>query len=478
MTARRRSEGSHIVHGSRWMTGVALLALVAAACSNASSAKPAAQPASGSVTTFGGTNFTKNVPVKAPGVSATEIHVGSIVSITNPVGGDYRLMNDGIKAYFDVVNGRGGVWGRKLKLTSERDDQTVNNLNQAVALLAQDNVYAAFVGAQLFSGAPKLAQAGIPTFGWNVNAEWAGPLNFFPNVAPYCFTGCTPLQHLLPWVISQVHAHKIAFLGYNIPASSDAVDAAANAVQQFGDKIGAQVVYKDTSLQFGQTDYSAPIAQMKDKGVDFLFTSVDQNANYSIAKEMRLQGILGKVTVFYPDLYNRDFVQKNADLFEGAILDVPILAVEHAPPPPALQEYLDDAHAHGMKITQMTEQGWAAARQFVAALKAAGPNFTWANLISAWNQQTWFTNDGLVWPIDWTRQHADPSASVANRSHFECGNLVRVHDGAFVGVWDDGGAKPWVCFDGQKPNVWQTPVNVSFAGKQFQLADVQPQSTP
>ena len=30
---------------------------------------------------------------------------------------------------------------------------------------------------------------------------------------------------------------------------------------------------------------------------------------------------------------------------------------------------------------------------------------------------------------------------------------------------DDGGAKPWVCFDGTLPErVWRDPVNVSFAG--------------
>ena len=134
-----------------------------------------------------------------------------------------------------------------------------------------------------------------------------------------------------------------------------------------------------------------------------------------------------------------------------------------------MQEYLAYANAHGMKITELTEEGWMAARQFVDALKAAGPNFTWANLTNAWNQQTWYSNGGLGIPIDWTRQHNDPASGVANVSQFECENFVRIHDGTFVGIYDAGGAKPWVCFNGQQPDQWQTPVNVSFAGEPFNI---------
>ncbi len=84
-------------------------ALTLSACANASSNKTTTDTtAGGTVTTFTGTDYTKNVPVKAPGVTATEIHVGSITSKTNPLGAENGLLNDGIKAYFDVVNARAG----------------------------------------------------------------------------------------------------------------------------------------------------------------------------------------------------------------------------------------------------------------------------------------------------------------------------------------------------------------------------------
>jgi ABC-type branched-subunit amino acid transport system substrate-binding protein len=466
--------GHRISRRARVLCSLAALALVMAACGNSGDDTASDTTGKPTGTTFTGTDYSEHRTVDAPGVTDKEIHVGSVVSITNPTGGDYGRLNDGIDAYFATINDKGGVWGRTLKLTSKRDDNTGNNANQVNALLAQDNVYAAFIAVQLFTGANALADAGIPTFGWNINAEWAGPKNFYPNVAPICFKNCAALGRLLPWVVQQSKAHKVALIGYNVPQSSDAVKGSAQSFTQFGKDVDAQVVYQDTSLAFGNVDWSAQVAQMKSKGVDFLSTALDFNGDLGLAKEMKKQGILDKVTFMHPNLYNPEFAKQNAANLEGGIVSVGMLATQHSPAPPALREYLDYAKSHSnFVVTEMTEQGWLAARQFVEALKAAGPNFTWANLINAWNQQTRFSNGGLIPPIDWTKQHADPSTNPDSRSQFECANYVKIHNGEFEGIFDDGGAKPWVCFDGTKRNVWQDPVNVSFAGKPFDMADVE-----
>src|SRR5260370_42407895 len=63
--------------------------------------------------------------VDQPGVTDTEIGVGGGVSKTNPLGGAYASAFDGVKAYFNMVNSakEKGIYGRTLRLTSERDDQ-------------------------------------------------------------------------------------------------------------------------------------------------------------------------------------------------------------------------------------------------------------------------------------------------------------------------------------------------------------------
>jgi ABC-type branched-subunit amino acid transport system substrate-binding protein len=57
------------------------------------------------------------------GVTATEIRVGGVGGYsTNPVGLPYQDINDGVNAYFAMINSQGGVNGRQLKLVKIRDD--------------------------------------------------------------------------------------------------------------------------------------------------------------------------------------------------------------------------------------------------------------------------------------------------------------------------------------------------------------------
>jgi branched-chain amino acid transport system substrate-binding protein len=473
MTSRKPSRSFVVV------AAVSVLTLLAAACSNADSSGKDTAPTNApgvTVTTFKGTDFTKNIPVKAPGVSGTEIHVASVTSKTSPLGGQEAELNNGIKAYFGFVNAQGGIYGRKLKLTHERDDQLGNNTSEVEGLLAQDNAYAAFIASDLFTGATKLAKAGIPTFGWNINAEWAGPKNFFPNVAPICLDGCPLLPHVVPTLVKDAGAHKVAILGYNVPQAAGCVKGNTDSLAKFGSEAGATLAYSDASLTFGQLDFSAQVGQMKDKGVDFLITCMDFNADYAVAKEMARQGIRNKVAFYHANMYNQEFVRKNAALLEGDIVLAQITAVEQKPTIPAIQEYLDYTSANNVKVSEMTMQGWIAARQLVDALKATGPNFTWANLISAWNQQTSYSAGGWIIPIDWTRQHTAPKEGDQFRSEFECANFLKVKNGGFVPYLAQPG-KPWVCWDGHKLDQWQEPVNVAFDGGPFHLADAKTGAT-
>jgi branched-chain amino acid transport system substrate-binding protein len=461
-----------IDHRGRVLAAVLTLLLVGAACGNSGDdAKTTPTTGGGSPTTGTASgDYTKKVPVDAPGVTDSAIRVGSITSKTNPLGGNYGDLNLGIKAYFDTVNADGGLYGRELKLVKERDDAVGNNTTEAEAMLDQDNVYAVFEAVLLFTGASRLEQAGIPTFGWNINAEWTGPKNFFPNNGALCFT-CA--GHAVPWVAREEKRHRVGILGYNVPQSRDCAVGVKNSFKEYGDAVDAQIVFDDESLSFGQTDFSAQVSQMKAKGVDFLTTCMDYNGDFGVAKEMKKQGILDQVTFSHPNMYDHEFVKKNAANLEGGIVLAQFTAFEHRPLLPAQKEFFDYAEAHGVKVNELSAHGWIAAKQFVDALKATGPNFTWKNLIDTWNKQTFYSADGWIQPIDWTKQHRDPLNDESARSQFECGNYLRIRNGKFESIYGEPG-KPWVCFDGRKPvGEWQEPVKLGFQGEPFDIADVQ-----
>ena len=177
-------------------------------------------------------------PVDQPGVTETEINVGGVVSKTNPLGGDYASAFDGVQAYFDMVNASKdkGIYGRKLNLSSKRDDQLGMNRQEVQGLISEDNVFAVLpVAVLLFTGADLLGQSGIPTFGWNINAEWgseqaAGPPNLFGEKGSFlCFT-CPSAA--LPWLAQKLKAKKVGLLAYKVPQSADCAEGSAGDVRQ------------------------------------------------------------------------------------------------------------------------------------------------------------------------------------------------------------------------------------------------------
>src|SRR5262245_45623435 len=102
------------VRGSRRLlvVAVSLVAIVAVACGNES----------GSKSSGGSGDSGSNQTVDQPGVTKDAINVGGVSSTTNALNAPYGDIFKGVKAYFAMVNSKGGIYGRKLEVTSERDD--------------------------------------------------------------------------------------------------------------------------------------------------------------------------------------------------------------------------------------------------------------------------------------------------------------------------------------------------------------------
>src|ERR1700694_1188069 len=92
---------------SRLLLLLSVPALALAACSNSS----------GGNTTAGETD----------GITANQITVGGIAAATGPLADQYSPLFQTVQSYFDQVNAKGGVFGRKLVLpaSNQLDDQTV-----------------------------------------------------------------------------------------------------------------------------------------------------------------------------------------------------------------------------------------------------------------------------------------------------------------------------------------------------------------
>ena len=377
-------------------------------------------------------------PVDQPGVSQTEIRVGGVAAETNNLVGDtFGSTFDGVKAYFNMVNASKdkGIYGRKLTLAEERDDGFGNNRQEVQALLDQ-NVFAALpMATVLFTGSELLVQQGVPTFGWNINAQWgseqgAGPPNFFGEKGSFlCFT--CPSQGL-PWLAQRLKAKRVALLAYSVEQSADCAEGVEASFQKYP---SANLEVVDTSLAFGVSDVSGPVSEIVDKDVDLVTTCMDQNGVLTVARELRKQG--SDAIMYLPQGYTHSFIEENARFLQGSYTITFFTPLEVKDKPKGLRDFEKWMKRGGFEQNEHSIAGWINADLFYQGLKAAGPEFTRQKVIDAINSMTDYKAGGLLPGINWQTAHSQEPAE-------GCLVYSKINNGKFVPSFGSGG-KPFVC---------------------------------
>jgi ABC-type branched-subunit amino acid transport system substrate-binding protein len=385
-------------------------------------------------------DVTLKVPSEEPGVTDTEIKVGGVTSETNPLGGNYGDAYDGVEAYFAMVNDGGGIYGRDLVLTSRHDDQVANNQTEVQALLEEDIFAVLPVATLLFTGGVDLAEAGIPTFGWNINPEWAEGPNLFGEKGSYlCFT-CG--GSLWPWVAQQLDRTKVGILAYGI--SEQSKGCAEGWRTSFETYPSAEVVFFDDTLAYGVPDVSGEVAEMKDQGVDLILTCMDQNGVVTVAREANRQD-LGAIQ-FLSNAYDDRFVAEFGDLFEGSVVGSQFWPFEEETDvPEGMTNYQEWMASTGGTVNEISMAGWLSADLFVEGLKAAGPEFTQPGVVEAINQMTDWDANGLNAGFDWTIAHKEEQPD-------DCFSVLAIEDGTFVPAFTPPGT-PFACSENGAPEL-------------------------
>lgn len=435
---------------------LAILALVAGACSNASDDGGEAGGDNGGTTATGddGGPLTyeqvlelptdENLPSTEPGVTDDTIRVGGVASVTNPIGGKEGEAFEGVHAYFEYLNDQGGIYGRNLELVAEEDDNTgFENTQDIQNLLTQDLFAVAPVATLDFSGAQLLVDAGMPTFGWNINEEYALGDNLFGMRGYLCFT--CPTQ-LLPWLAQELEADTVGVLAYDVPQSATCAEGIQNSFDTFPT---AEIGFLDASLPYGIPDLSAQVRDMKAAGVDLVATCMDFNGATTIQQEMRRQEL--DAVQYSPNAYDYDFLEENGELFDGAYVLTQFWPFEAEDPPAALDTYLEWMDRTGGTVGELSISGWISADMLVTGLQAAGPEFTQQGVVDGLNQLTDYTAQGLIPGLDWTVEHTADAPRA-------CSALLQIDGdaGEFVPVFGEPG-RPFICFDTSATEVPEQP---------------------
>jgi branched-chain amino acid transport system substrate-binding protein len=204
-----------------------------------------------------------------PGVSATSVLLGGTVPLSGEAAA-FGSVGPGAKAYFDYVNAKGGVNGRKIAYTYY-DDQYNPALTVQLTrkLVEQDGVFAIFnaVGTannlatrdylnaakvpQLFAGDGSEALGSSP-------ARYPWTMGFLPS---YRGEGATYGRDL----VRLRRAARIAVLLENTELGKDMTRGLSRAIAGKGPRIVASEAYEYTAA-----DVSSQVARLKSSGADTL----------------------------------------------------------------------------------------------------------------------------------------------------------------------------------------------------------------
>lgn len=341
----------------------------------------------------GGKVCPAGAPSHDPGVSASEIDVGNVSTLTGPIPGLFVGAQRGTQAFAAYQNSVGGVCGRKLVVKSADDNLDASQNANATQSLA--NSVLAFVGS--FSvddqgGAAVLKQDNVPDIGEALSPDRFNlPNNFSPqpeplgwNIAPYIY-------------FKQKYPQAITKMAYFTENNSTAEQEGLAEVQALK-SIGYNFVYHEDGIEPTQTNFDAEARAMQQAGVQGIVFQATASIYADMAKSLYNIGYQIPFADYGAPAYDPAFISSAGPAANGAVLtqSVAMYSGEDAAgvPEVALFDKWYEALYHSPPDL-FAAYGWMSGMLFVEGLNAGGLP-TRAALLSGLGTVQQFTAGGMV----------------------------------------------------------------------------------
>lgn len=383
---------------------------------------------------------------RAPAPGGAPLRVGIITSATSPVGGNaFTGPRDGAKAYFDRLNARGGIDGRRVEVRLCDDGGSgVGNNTCVHRLIEEDRVVALVATASLdYAGASRVSHARVPDIGGQpIGAAydtWPHLYGIYGSLAPrdgapgwggQLYGGTEVYRYFK----REKDARTAAVVSYNQAASA----AYARLVEQGLTAEGYKVVPEQ--VDFALPNFRAVAADLKEQGADLVFDAIDTHGNAQLCKAMDDVGarVVAKVTNVQnwtsgvPEDYKDSPRCRNALWATGSSRNYEDTGDA------AVREFRDATKGLSTH-SQWQLEGWAAAMWFTDAARAcATKGITRACVDDFVNRGRDYTADGLLLPVSFERLPKPPQTRRA------CLSVARWKDGR---GWVSQGDMNSTCFD-------------------------------
>jgi branched-chain amino acid transport system substrate-binding protein len=425
-----------------WALGAALALLACASCSTRlpdSAFSPAASnvpPASGPGAAAGSAGDV--------GVTATSIKLGMIDSVASLLGPDtFSGPMYGAQAFFKALNAAGGVNGRQIVFVP-CDDQGIGGKDVSCAhkLIDEDKVFA-FSGSSVFAydGASYISAKGVPDIGGEAisNAYDRYPHLYSIYGSDYPRDGksigwqgklysSTEPEHYAKVTLK---AHVAGLVSYNQADSARYAAYEAEALRAEGFTVVPE------QLDIALADFGSAALDMRNKGVDVVFDTIDTDGNARLCKAIDTAGvpIMAKMTTVqswdatiaarYKDSPTcRNLLYANSSDRNYEDTSVPAVKAFRD----AMAKYFPEREA---KLSEWEIDGWASAQWLTDAVASCGASVTRACVEKFMNSGQPYDAHGIITPA------AFAVRAPTGTTH-ACFNVARWQDSA------NGGRGGWV----------------------------------
>ncbi|HZI17983.1 MAG TPA: ABC transporter substrate-binding protein [Pyrinomonadaceae bacterium] len=318
-----------------------------------------------------------------PGLSDERVRVGTILHSAGALAPTAAAMRDVLRAYFDDLNERGGIYNRRIELTAAEAGPAAESVIGAARRLTEGEGVFAFVG-----GVSAGADAELAAFATEHEVPFLGPATLLPQTgAPlnrhvfYLLPGLPEMSRALANFAAARPGLKgapAAVVYSETPLGRAAADAAADQAAKAG--LGRVARH---SFRPGEFDAGTLAARLKADGVTVVFVFPAGGEDASLIKEAAAAGWAPHVLL--PGvLAARDLTEA----VPAALKDRVFLAFPTVPSdvsPGGLAELRGLLGKYRLEARHMASQlaALAAAKVFVEGLKRAGRGLTREGLLTA-----------------------------------------------------------------------------------------------
>jgi branched-chain amino acid transport system substrate-binding protein len=416
---------------------VAAVALSALALSACGSRVHDAGTTSGNTSTNGSTSNTAS----DTGVTPTEIKVGVMTGQDGFLGGDvFSSPLYGAQAYFDALNDKGGINGRKVTVEPCNDQSSPEgNVSCVHKLVDNQKIFAmAATTSFQYSGAQYVNSKGVPDVGGQPVSGNA--YNQYPNLYSiyggfgYPRDGKTPgyngalvaSTENYRWFKDKLGAKTAAIVYFSVQQSQAYADQIGAGLQAEGFKVVRE------QINLALPNWDAVVLDMKKNNVDVIYDALTADANVKLCQSIQSQAMPIKAKVTTTQSLTDDTGAQYASVptclnnLYAVSQDQNYNNVDD----PGIKAYRDAIAkyepAQVAKMNQWLYEGYLGAMWLSDAMKSCGSDLT-RKCVTNYMNTTKYDGNGLMIPRDFKPVVPAP------KSETGCLNVVRWTDQAPTG---------------------------------------------